>query len=152
MHRATVFRVLLLLFVSCYVAALYAPGFVDLSRSPELRAYLEEIDVLYGGYRFDMMWFAMAWLLGHLVEVVGLVLLFCRVRMGLWPACAGAAFSAGISWFVTQREHGPILETTIEHLLWSATCVLWGSYVCMALTDRRNVFAPVAKSGPPSLD
>ena len=146
MHRVTIFRILLVLFVFCYVAAFHFKDIDYAHTSSALRAYQERLETQFDEFRDDVQRGISLWLAGHLIEVVGLVLLFCRVHLGLWPACLGAALAACASWYISLPDFYPNLQTTTHGLLWSATCILWGGYVCMALCDQGNIFPPATKS------
>lgn len=151
MKRLVVFRFLIALYVALYIAAFYFQRIEDDTEVSELHAYQERLFVQFGaGFRLDVVICGLLWILGHFLEAVGLLLLFGRVRFGLWPACVGAAVAACASWVVSYPDFYPDLRTTTDNLLWSATCIVWGAYVCMAWTGQRELFwqKPSAETKP----
>ena len=126
-----IFRGLIGLFVALYGTAIWLSGSGSDMPAPALE-YQRWLSAQPhpGGY------WGLSCAVGHLADVVGLILLFLRNRSGLWFllagffSCLGSGAGTGL----------PYLQTHSEAMLMGFVNSAWGALVCMAVVCRQELF------------
>jgi hypothetical protein len=132
-----IFRGLIVLFVALYVAAIWLSG-----SGPEMPAPALEYQRWLSAQPDPGGYWGLSCAVGHLADIVGLVLLFARRRLGLWFllagffSCLGSGAGAGL----------PFLQTHPEAMLMGFVNSVWGALVCMAVVCREELFGVAEKS------
>ncbi len=130
MSTLLVLRILIVVFVALYIAAMATSGL-------PANAPREALD--YHAWAMSQPLSASAvWgtlcAIGHLLDIVGLVLLFIRRRIGVYFIISGFALCLGTGGDI------PYLQSNTSTALFTFVNIAWGAIVAISLTDRTGVF------------
>ncbi|CAN5280522.1 hypothetical protein BH11PSE11_BH11PSE11_07420 [soil metagenome] len=130
MTKITQFRTLLTAFVVLYVYTMSTSGLPydaprqALDYAAWAQAQPETSSAMWG----------VLCLLGHVADIVGIVLLFARKKLGLYFMIAGFASCLG------SGPGIPFLETHYSATLMSFVNILWGSIIALAYATGSELF------------
>ena len=137
MNHVLIFRGLIILFVCTYVAAMTLGG-----PPPDAPAAVLDYQRWLLAQPAPENFWGLTCAVGHLLDVVGLLLLFVRRRLGLWFLLAGFA-----SCFGTGAGAGfPNLQTHLEGQMMAFVNIFWGALVCMAIVCSKELFGHAKES------
>lgn len=137
MKNLLIFRGLIVVFVATYVAAIAFSGL-----GPSAPAAALEYERWVSSLPPPDNYWGLACAAGHVLDIVGLVLLFIRRRSGLWFLLAGFASC----WGSGVIENVPFLQTHLDASLMSFVNIFWGAVVCMSIVCEKELFGRVEKS------
>jgi hypothetical protein len=135
MNHVIVFRTLIALFACLYVAAMSLG-----SMGSEAPVAAQEYERWLSAQPRSAGLSGFLCLFGHLLDAVGLVLLFIRRRLGLWFIVLGFVSCLGTS------SGYPFLQTNLGTNLMAFTNIAWGALVCMAVVCRKEIFYRAPKA------
>jgi hypothetical protein len=130
MPLLTIFRLLLVAFFVLYLAAIGASG-VSPTSPPEVLAYdkwLQEQSTSE-----SLVWGLLV-IVGHVLDLAGLVLLFLRRKLGIYLLLAGFVACLGAG------PELPYLQSTFAGTLMAFTNIVWGAIVALAFAVPQALF------------
>lgn len=130
MPLITVFRLLLVSFVVLYLSAMTMSGLAPDSPA-EVLAYEGWVQAQPSTQ--PLIW-ALLVVVGHILDVVGLVLLFLRRKAGVYFLIAGFIVCLGMGTDV------PYLQTSLVATLMAFTNMVWGAIVALAFAVPQALF------------
>ncbi len=135
MSLVTVFRILLVAFVALYLTAMNVPS-VSPTSPPQVLQYEKWLgeQPISGSAVWGLLI-----LLGHVLDLVGLILLFLRRKVGIYFLLAGFVACLG------PGSELPYLQGALAGNLMAFTNITWGAIVALAFSVPHALF--VAKGG-----
>ena len=131
MNRLLIFRLLLVSFVALYMATILSPS-ISSSMPAEVVSYQSWLESQpYGGSPF----WGILCVLGHLADLIGLILLYARRRVGVWFLVTGF-----VSCIWMGGTEIPSLQTALTGNLMALTNIIWGAIIALSFSAQNGVF------------
>jgi hypothetical protein len=131
MNKLNLLRALLVLFVLTYFLAMSTAA-ISPDSPKEMLDYVEWANQQHVS---DSSIWGMLCLLGHVLDIVGIVLMFIRRKLGVYFLIMGFLSCIGASTGV------PSLQTTLTATLMAFVNIFWGAIVTLVFTSSDEIFS-----------